>query len=355
MIKVKKVRKGVTLIEVVIAIIIIAIMIIPIGNIVMKTIRVNKDAEAKQKATNIAQKALDEFSNYTELEVDQDGANPNRGEISLGSMGNIDVDIDNNNISFKDVERKIPVEKGEEDEKKDKGEYIVSYTMKKNPDVSQDLTYDTTKDVDKYVGILEFTDTKLIIKTEISGDKFVRSQPISYSGIPSIKNEKNIYLHIVQDDADGHIISFGLYSDKEGNNCKGTFTMATDSTLKSLKIVQTKEYQDYKGDDINIYASTDINSDNIANVEVFEDKDINAKNNEKNITIYINDIFGGNVCRTPKYIRKTLVNGQDKAKPLGDLYDLTVVVKKKGYLNSKNEEKTVFKGKASSNIFMSFR
>ena len=36
MIKVKKVRKGVTLIEVVIAIIIIAIMIIPIVNIVMK-------------------------------------------------------------------------------------------------------------------------------------------------------------------------------------------------------------------------------------------------------------------------------------------------------------------------------
>ena len=222
--------------------------------------------------------------------------------------------------------------------------------MEKNPDVSQDLTYDTTRDVDKYAAILEFTGSQLIIKNEINGDKFEAGvAPINYSTITASNRKQDIYLHILQDDEDGHIIGFGLYSDKDGNNPIQEVQI-NDSTLKSLKIVQTKEYQGYLSNDINIYASTDINSDNIANVEVFEDKDINAKN-DKNITIYINDIFGGNVCKTPKYIRKTLV----KAKPLGDLYDLTVVVKKKGYLNSKNEEKTVFKGKASSNIFMSFR
>lgn len=354
MIKVKKVRKGVTLIEVVIAIVIIAIMMIPIGNIVMKTIRVNKDAEAKQKATNIAQKALDEFSNYTELKVNRNAAAPRTGKISLGSMGDIDVEIKNQEISFKDVERKIPVEKVEEDKKKDKGEYIVSYTMEKNPDVSQDLTYDTSKDVDKYAAILEFTGSQLIIKNEINGDKFEAGvAPINYSTITASNRKQDIYLHILQDDEDGHIIGFGLYSDKDGNNPIQEVQI-NDSTLKSLKIVQTKEYQGYLSNDINIYASTDINSDNIANVELFEDKDIKSKN-EKNINIYLDDTFGGNLYRTPKYIRKTLVNGQDKAKPLGDLYDLTVVVKKKGYLNSKNEEKTVFKGKASSNIFMSFR
>lgn len=343
MIKVKKVRKGVTLIEVVIAIIIIAIMIIPIGNIVMKTIRVNKDAEAKQKATNIAQKALDEFSNYTELEVNKSAAN--RGNITLGSMGNIDVEIKNQEISFKDIKKEISVG--------DKEKYIVNYTMEKNPDVSQDLTYDTSEDVDKYVGILEFTDTELIIK-KIDGDEFDKGKRISYISIPrSSEGNKDIYLHIVQDDEDGHISSFGIYSDREGNNCIENFVI-TNSTLKSLKIVQSDKFQGYSGEDINIYASTDINSDNIANVEVFEDKDINTKN-EKNITIYIDDIFDRRVCRTPKCIRKTLVGGKSKAKPLGDLYDLTVVVKKKGYLNSNNEEKTVFKGKASSNIFMSFR
>ena len=346
MIKVKKVRKGVTLIEVVIAIVIIAIMMIPIGNIVMKTIRVNKDAEAKQKATNIAQKALDEFSNYTELKVNRNAAVPRTGKISLGSMGDIDVEIKNQEISFKDVEKKITA--GE------KSEYIVNYTMEKNPDVSQDLTYDTTRDVDKYAAILEFTGSQLIIKNEINGDKFEAGvAPINYSTITASNRKQDIYLHILQDDEDGHIIGFGLYSDKDGNNPIQEVQI-NDSTLKSLKIVQTKEYQGYLSNDINIYASTDINSDNIANVELFEDKDIKSKN-EKNINIYLDDTFGGNLYRTPKYIRKTLVNGQDKAKPLGDLYDLTVVVKKKGYLNSKNEEKTVFEGKASSNIFMSFR
>ena len=346
MIKVKKVRKGVTLIEVVIAIVIIAIMMIPIGNIVMKTIRVNKDAEAKQKATNIAQKALDEFSNYTELKVNRNAAVPRTGKISLGSMGDIDVEIKNQEISFKDVEKKITA--GE------KSEYIVNYTMEKNPDVSQDLTYDTTRDVDKYAAILEFTGSQLIIKNEINGDKFEAGvAPINYSTITASNRKQDIYLHILQDDEDGHIIGFGLYSDKDGNNPIQEVQI-NDSTLKSLKIVQTKEYQGYLSNDINIYASTDINSDNIANVELFEDKDIKSKN-EKNINIYLDDTFGGNLYRTPKYIRKTLVNGQDKAKPLGDLYDLTVVVKKKGYLKSKNEEKTVYKGKASSNIFMSFR
>lgn len=54
-------RKGITLIEVVISVALIAILLIPLTNLVMTSIKRNKKAEVKQEATNLGQKIVEEL------------------------------------------------------------------------------------------------------------------------------------------------------------------------------------------------------------------------------------------------------------------------------------------------------
>ena len=344
MIKVKKVRRGSTLIEVVIAIVIIAIMMIPIGNVVMRTVKVNKDAEVKQKATNIAYKALDEFANYTELEVDQDAVDPRRGQINLGDSGRFDVEIDKKTISLDNGRKEISAG--------DNGKYIVEYKIEKNPDISQDLTYDTTKEVDKYAAKLEFTENELKISSDKVGDEFSLCELEFYSNIANTRGATDIYLHIVQENVNGYITAIELYRN-ESDSTPFKRVRIDNPSSRSIKILQTKEYKDYARRNSNnfvIHASTEVSSDDkVANVEVFDVKDINSTSNN-DITVLIEDIFKGTLCKTPKYSRKTLVNEEGNAKPLGDLYNLTVSVKKK----ENGEEKEIYKGTSSSNIFTTF-
>lgn len=71
----RKAKKGVTLIETIISVALLAILIVPLSNVVLATFKTNKDGELKQKASFIGQKVLEEMEAYDELKLKNDGSN----------------------------------------------------------------------------------------------------------------------------------------------------------------------------------------------------------------------------------------------------------------------------------------
>ncbi|MDV4149367.1 type II secretion system protein [Clostridium sp. AL.422] len=62
-----KVKKGMTLIEVIISVALLSILIIPLSGLVMSSLRNNIDAEDMQKASYIGQKVLEELKAYDDI------------------------------------------------------------------------------------------------------------------------------------------------------------------------------------------------------------------------------------------------------------------------------------------------
>ncbi|PRR81456.1 type IV pilus modification PilV family protein [Clostridium vincentii] len=73
--KQKKKAKGVTLIEVIMSVALIAILIVPLSNVVLAAFQTNKNGEIKQKASFVGQKVLEEMEAYDELKLEDDGTN----------------------------------------------------------------------------------------------------------------------------------------------------------------------------------------------------------------------------------------------------------------------------------------
>ncbi len=66
-----KAKKGMTLIEVIISVALLAILIIPLSSLVMSSLKNNIDAEDMQKASYIGQKVLEELKAYDEIKLDE--------------------------------------------------------------------------------------------------------------------------------------------------------------------------------------------------------------------------------------------------------------------------------------------
>ncbi|EOR28095.1 hypothetical protein A500_00925 [Clostridium sartagoforme AAU1] len=66
-----KAKKGMTLIEVIISVTLLAILIIPLSSLVMSSLKNNIDAEDMQKASYIGQKVLEELKAYDEIKLDE--------------------------------------------------------------------------------------------------------------------------------------------------------------------------------------------------------------------------------------------------------------------------------------------
>jgi len=68
-----KVKKGMTLIEVIISVTLLSILIVPISTIVITSFRNSKDGEYKQKASYIGQKVLEELKSYDYITLQSEG------------------------------------------------------------------------------------------------------------------------------------------------------------------------------------------------------------------------------------------------------------------------------------------
>jgi prepilin-type N-terminal cleavage/methylation domain-containing protein len=69
-----KVKKGMTLIEVIISVTLLSILIVPISTIVITSLRSSKDGEYKQKASYIGQKVLEELKSYDYITLQSEGS-----------------------------------------------------------------------------------------------------------------------------------------------------------------------------------------------------------------------------------------------------------------------------------------
>ena len=78
-----KARKGMTLIEVVMSVALIAILLIPLANVAMTTLKTNKKSEIKQEASQVGQDVMEELKSYDELKVvSGNKVNFSKGELT---------------------------------------------------------------------------------------------------------------------------------------------------------------------------------------------------------------------------------------------------------------------------------
>lgn len=71
--KQKKKSKGITIIEAIMSVALIAILIIPLSNVILAALQTNKDGEMKQKASFVGQKILEEMEAYDEVRLVNEG------------------------------------------------------------------------------------------------------------------------------------------------------------------------------------------------------------------------------------------------------------------------------------------
>ncbi|MBL4933358.1 type IV pilus modification PilV family protein [Clostridium paridis] len=68
--KIKKVKKGMTLIEVLISIAILGILIVPLSSMVLTSVSINRMGKEKQQGTNVAQKVLEQIKIIDEPNIE---------------------------------------------------------------------------------------------------------------------------------------------------------------------------------------------------------------------------------------------------------------------------------------------
>ena len=336
--KLVKAKKGITLVEVVISVAIIAILLIPIGSLVMKSVNGNKRNENKQEATTFAQELLDEFSNVTTSDYRK--INNNKGDLTLpnGEIITLDNWKGNKTISKKDGNTT----------------YSIEYEVKKSDKVTQDKSVDDTrKDVEKYGTVIKINRDNLQYGSNVVGGDF------QYSSIPLSNFGKKIYVHLSQVGGAGpdksNINEIIIESVDASNNMyskKINLSLINGIDKNQKKVIQEENYKEYSKNqgEHTIYFSSDVDvgkNDNGANVDFIvnnkakDDKDYLA---DYNIITKLEAKFNGTLYETPKLTPKYIYGGVEKTTPIGDLYEFTVTVKEGG-----NE---IFKGTSSSNIYL---
>lgn len=185
--KMKKVnkRKGITLIEVIISIALIAILLIPLTNLVMTSIKKNKKAEVKQEATNLGQKIVEELKAQDTIQLHDFDSSTNTGKYTTldGYVMNVSK-LSNTKWKMEGIG--------------DKG-LAVEATFNKNSDVKYNnnkTEVDKLRD-DQYAVVIKFTDKDIKWATTFDANngnaefKSGDSLPISGSDVVKLTIEKN--------------------------------------------------------------------------------------------------------------------------------------------------------------------
>ena len=120
----KKIKKGMTLIEVIISVTLLSILIVPISGFIISSIKNNTTSQKKQEASYIGQKILEELKAYEELSLKTDDIG---SYFELLDGDKIYKTSDNNSFEG-DFERNIYGKVLENDDRKLR-EYKVELTM----------------------------------------------------------------------------------------------------------------------------------------------------------------------------------------------------------------------------------
>lgn len=281
--KISTKNKGFTLVELIISVALIGILLIPVSSMVLSTVRTNKSAEIKQKATLVGQQILEKFR---AIEVNKDGTSFNFTGMTFNEKKADNIFVIN------DVD----------------GYQVTTTLNKKN--TLDDASVDVPKyDCEYRVGVKNEHPTLIRerdatnaakLPIEVSSNKFVLK--ILKSGndrIVQLNNNDDLKETVITKDASGTVSS--NVADKKNLNISLNFS-------------------DYKLLDQSKYVSNPI----IIEIYNEDDKSINlCLEKSENITVNVNTIIGStrSYDNRPENIEESKV---------GDIYDITVEVKQSG-------------------------
>ena len=142
--------KGMTLIEVIISIAILAIVLIPIANVGISAIKTNKRADMKQKAGEVGQKVLEQVGMYdTMTETKTGGVKEIKLEIGKGLILTETTDPSNGQKIYK----------GSLEDSATGNDFTVNVALKKNSDQSSAKWLNVAKELNKYYNIIYIGET----------------------------------------------------------------------------------------------------------------------------------------------------------------------------------------------------
>lgn len=142
--------KGMTLIEVIISIAILAIVLIPIANVGISAIKTNKKADMKQKAGEVGQKVLEQVGMYdTMTETKTGGVKEIKLEIGKGLILTETTDPSNGQKIYK----------GSLEDSATGNDFTVNVALKKNSDQSSAKWLNVANELNKYYNIIYIGET----------------------------------------------------------------------------------------------------------------------------------------------------------------------------------------------------
>lgn len=307
-IKNKRVKKGMTLVEVIISVTLLSILIIPLSTLVLSGFKNSKDGENKQKAIYVGQKVLEEIKAYDKIILKEEGT-PKYKYFELLDGDKVKKDGTNDKYTAT-FQRNIYGNPSEVSVSKEPV-FNVELEIKKNGkfDYSNVNSVDYTK-----------AGYKLNL-TNIAGNRII-------DGYDETNASKQL---VVSDD-----LVMEIKTDKleiyNRNNSSSKITIPIKSGQKSIIFINHDA--SFAINNLNIEVINDLSSSVDINLVTNSVTNVDASGNKRTVNIISSK---GNI----------MFSKIDTAKEAGvsDMYNYSVVVK-----DSKN--KILFEGNSSSNLII---
>lgn len=343
----RRVSKGMTLVEVIISVALIAILLIPISSMIYTNVQTTRKVERQQEATEYAQQLLEELSTYVELKynVKQEtnaGVTKDVGEISLLDGTNIYFPLDNKFGTDDDYIYNGKLSKG-----KKSSNFDIEYSITKSDKITQDEYFDASEDTEKYFNVLN-------LKKDDDGQRVLYyykkekdpSDPSKYVNnlYKIILNKQIVKVNLhVKDNKD---IIIELY--ETGDVLYRTETISSINDKNQLKIIESE------GFDINNLLINLTSAYRTADKSSIELRVSTQQKSKIKVDLphkYTNDDGSTtqSVVPTISWTNSILDQKKLENKKVGDLYYITVKVKD---TTKKSGDQIIFSGSTYTNIVL---
>lgn len=321
-----KARKGMTLIEVVMSVALLAILLIPLANMAINASNTNKDAEIKQEASQVGQSIIEELTNDNEITVVSNKASFSNGQLTY----NKDDDSKILSGSFTNI-------------KQDKSEYNAKITCAKTENGSfSDVSGTSLEDYITNNSIF----TEGIIKVsdyDLTSNKYSFTK-VKYTSDAGLK-EDNTTKIVKENDTDKFVLkvnknAYYLYkedasvSDDDDSVPRDYFRGSVVNTSADKINIVILLPSDLKEDSIPLIplkVENNLGHGKKVNVIIWQEKETTGQ-----VKIERNNTKG--IVETTEALETGDIN-------LGSLYEITVEVTKKG-----DDSNVLYTTKATKNI-----
>ena len=323
-----KARKGMTLIEVVMSVALIAILLIPLANVAMTTLKTNKKSEIKQEASQVGQDVMEELKSYDELKVvGGNKVNFSKGDLTYNP-------IDDKNIlkgTFSGIKQdtssynaKVTFERDASLNADESGTGLADY-IKSRPEMS----------INGIINVRSYNNSNkqyTIVNQKYNGTKN-EVEDKSTNKISKYDDDKSFVLKVNND-------AYYLYEENSSISddddsvpkefIKGVISN-TSASEQTIIIVLSKELKEKTIPTIKIRVENNLSDNKVVNLVIWKEAGTQAS---EEVT-YNDD--------KSNYTQTELTETTDVT--LGDLYKITVEVTKKG-----DDSDVIFKTISTKNL-----